>query len=87
MNVLSNKNDVNVIVNNKVRSKQRLITIIYNSQKNNSKRRGHKPPEYSKEELSVWIREHDNFDNMYNDYIKSGCKNILVFFIQEPMAE
>lgn len=49
-----------------------LIGRIYHTQKNNSKKRGHNPPEYTKQELIDWCMSQDVFHSMYFDWVKSG---------------
>jgi hypothetical protein len=53
-------------------TKDELIARIYTSQKASSKLRGHEYPDYSLEELSVWIHEQPNFDELYSQWAESG---------------
>ena len=48
-----------------------MVAKIYSSQRSSSKRRNHPMPEYSSKELLVWIKKQDNFDFLYNNWIKS----------------
>ena len=50
------------------KTKQGVITAIYSSQKVNSKRRGHKPPKYTKKELTKWIISQETFTELYNNW-------------------
>jgi hypothetical protein len=49
-----------------------VVTEIYSDQRKNSKRRGHKLPEYTKQELVDWILSQEVFDKLYNDWVNSG---------------
>ncbi len=49
-----------------------LITTIYQNQKKNSKSRGHNPPQYTKQELYIWITKQPNFEMLYNEWVISG---------------
>jgi len=53
-------------------SKLGLISIIYASQKQSCKKRGHKPPKYTKEELASWVLSQPNFKKLYKKWKKSG---------------
>lgn len=53
-------------------------TLIYHRQKNTSKRRGHNPPLYTKEELMVWLKKQDNFNLLWSNWVYSGYKTELV---------
>lgn len=50
-----------------------VVSNIYNDQKNNSKRRGHSSPKYTKEELYEWMIK-NNFENFYIQWVNSGYK-------------
>jgi len=61
-----------------------VITAIYGSQKGKSKLRGHKPPLYSKKQLSDWLRNdwlflllYRNWCNCnYNKNLKPSCDRL-----------
>ena len=55
-----------------------LIVNTYSHQKQNSKRRGHQLPTYSKEELYVWMVAQSNFEELYDNWIASGYEKDLV---------
>ena len=48
------------------RSKKEAITRIYCNQKNNSKRRGHNPPTYSKQDLKDWLYSSEKFHHLFH---------------------
>lgn len=54
-----------------------LILGIYRSQVGSSKKRGHKPPSYSKEYLLKWVQLQPNFEKLYNNWVESGYKKDL----------
>ena len=47
-----------------------LITQIYGAQRNSSKKRGHKMPTYTKEELVLWLAK-ENFIQLYIEWQQS----------------
>ena len=57
----------------KMHTREGLISVIYSSQKAQSKRRDHEPPSYTEAELSTWIKNQRNFDALYLNWINSGC--------------
>lgn len=57
--------------------KTNILTKIYYSQIQSSKRRGHKPPEYTKEEFINYFINNEEFNNVFNTFLESGCKNNL----------
>ena len=59
-------------LNDYLRTKKGLATVIYNSQKFRSIRRNHPMPEYSLEELRSWILSRKNFEKLYNNWVNSG---------------
>lgn len=59
------------------RTKDGLISIIYNSQKYNSKVRNHQPPTYTKKELKNWVFSNPNFTAIYEEWISSGYEKDL----------
>lgn len=54
-----------------------IISKIYSHQKDNSIKRGHIQPEYTKEQLSDWMFSRPNFEELYNNRIKSWYKKDL----------
>ncbi|MFK5981445.1 MAG: hypothetical protein QM499_00910 [Flavobacteriaceae bacterium] len=55
-----------------------LITDIYSSQKSSSKKRRHNPPNYTKKELAIWIKSQPNFQELWDNWVKSGYKKDLI---------
>ena len=51
----------------------KLIRGIFGSQCSSSKVRKHNPPKYEIEELIEWFGTQDNFYDLYNNWIDSGC--------------
>lgn len=60
------------------RTEEGLLTQIYSNQKQNSKARGHKPPNYTKEELGVWCFAQKIWDKLFGNWKKSGHKKELI---------
>lgn len=60
------------------RTKSGVITKIYTSQRCNSKRRNHSAPNYSLKELKEWIFKQDAFNEIYDNWEKSGFSKMLV---------
>ena len=57
------------------RTKKGLVSKIYCSQKDHSKRRRHQPPLYSRDELWGWINNENNikkFNEIFEEWVKSG---------------
>lgn len=52
-------------------SKSGLFDLIYSGQLSSSKQRGHVPPDYSKEQLIVWIESQSNFSDLYTSWVNS----------------
>ena len=48
-----------------------FLNQIYNSQTASSKKRGHAPSEYSKEELGLWLKGHKDFQQLWGDWVLS----------------
>lgn len=53
------------------RSINGLVSLIYSREKQSSIKRWHSVPKYTKKELLEWILSQDNFENMYNNWIKN----------------
>ncbi len=49
-----------------------LLTRFYSHQKGSSTKRGHKPPDYTKEELSGWVRAQPNFKKLFKEWEDSN---------------
>ncbi len=54
------------------RSKSGVISQLYSAQKASSKKRGHRLPEYSREELKEWLYSQALFHELYNEWVQSG---------------
>lgn len=59
------------------KSKKNKISTIYKSQKQNSVRRKHEPPDYSKRELTVWCMQQTLFHVLHKEWEHSGYKKEL----------
>ena len=55
-----------------------LITQIYGSQRNSSKKRNHNLPNYTKKELEHWLIFSTNFKELYNNWIESNYQTQLI---------
>jgi hypothetical protein len=53
-------------------SKKGLVKSILYAQRQNSKKRGHKPPEYTYDELYDYIIKHKDFEVLYSNWVKSN---------------
>ncbi len=62
------RSDINRIRN---RTKQGLVSYIYTTQKNNSKKRGH-IVKYTKQELIDWLYSQHLFHDLYDLWVMSG---------------
>ena len=60
------------------KTKKGLITKIYNSQKQSSKRRGHIMPEYTRKELQAWLFAQTLFHKLYSEWKNSGFEKKLI---------
>ncbi len=54
------------------KTKKGVIGLLYNSQKKHSKTRGHRPPEYTKQEFKDWIVSQTLFHELYDEWKQSG---------------
>jgi len=61
----------------RTRTKKGLVGRIYNDQKASSKRRGHKPPAYTVEELRQVFRDSPTANKMFKAWVNSGYKKGL----------
>ncbi len=59
------------------RTKKGLLNRIYSAQKSSSKDRGHRPPEYSKQELSDWLFSQTLFHELYDEWVRSDYEKRL----------
>ena len=59
------------------RTKDGVVTIIYASQKNSSKKRIHERPSYTKQELKNWLYSKELFHKLFNDWEDSDFKKNL----------
>lgn len=48
-----------------------VIMVMYKTQKANSKKRGHNPPQYTKEEFAKWLYK-NGFKELYDKWVESG---------------
>jgi len=46
--------------------------MMYSHQKQNSIKRGHQLPKYTKAELTQWLFSQESFDKLYDIWVKSG---------------
>jgi len=51
-----------------------LISLRYNSQKSTSRKRGHLPPDYSLSEFVSWSINREDFNKVFNKWVKGGYK-------------
>lgn len=54
------------------RTKNGLASKLYREQRYRSKQRGHKDPEYTKEEFKNWLFTQENFNELYLKWVLSG---------------
>jgi len=54
------------------KTKKGIVTRIYSTQIEKSKRRGHRPPEYTKKELTEWLYSQPRFHELYSEWVNSG---------------
>jgi len=59
------------------KTKKGVALVIYYNQKGNSKSRGHRPPEYTREELEEWLFSQTKFHELHKEWEKSGYKKDL----------
>jgi len=55
-----------------IKTKKGVVSTIYFGQKGTSKRRGHRPPEYSRESLQGWLFSQALFHELYEEWKQSG---------------
>ncbi len=54
------------------RSKKGLLTRMYGAQVAASEKRGHRDPEYTKEELYEWAMSQELFHRLHSEWVSSG---------------
>ncbi len=54
------------------KTKDGLIALIYNNQLRSSKYRSYDMPDYTKEQLSIWIYSQPSFEQLFMDWTMSG---------------
>ncbi len=59
------------------RTKEGIISVIYSNQKTHSKSRGHRPPEYTKEELTEWLYSQKEFHEIHKEWAEGGYNKRL----------
>ena len=63
---------------NRKRTKDGLISRIYNDQRGNSKQKGNPMPNYTLIELRSWIYSNSSFNKLYKEWVDSNYKKCLV---------
>ena len=63
---------------NYYKTKDGLISKIYGHQVQNSKKRGHNKPAYSKQELKDWLYSKEKFHVIFNNWVNSGYEKELI---------
>ena len=59
------------------RTKKGMTGVMYDSQRSNSKTRGHPMPTYSKKELREWLYSQELFHHLYNLWVVSNYDKML----------
>lgn len=54
------------------KTKEGTVSLIYGSQRNSSRKRGHPMPDYSNLELRTWLFSQDLFHELFNKWVESG---------------
>ncbi len=64
--------------NDKYEQQQHVVPMrMYWDQCSSSRKRGHKPPTYSKQELVNWINNNESFQSLYDNWADSGFESDL----------
>lgn len=71
------RNCAKINIANYRKTKKGVITTIYNSQRLNSKKRGHAPPKYTGIDLRKWMFCNPVFDEIYVKWVNSGYSKKL----------
>lgn len=67
------KNDVRKNKTDYSKTEKGVIRVIYKTQRSNSKKRGMDMPNYTKDELKIWLYNND-FVNLFKNWVDSGYK-------------
>ena len=59
------------------KTKDGLIANIYSGQRDHSRNREHPAPDYSLEQLRIWVFNQSNFEELYKNWLDSGCDSQL----------
>lgn len=59
------------------KTKDGLIGVLYNTQKKSSRKRGHRPPEYSKQDFKDWCYSQKVFHELYEEWKQSKFNDRL----------
>ena len=59
------------------KTKDGFITQVYGGQRTSSKKRGHRPPEYSKQDLKDWLFSQELFHKIFSEWEQSGYSRRL----------
>jgi len=59
------------------KTKNGVISTLYGTQKTNSKKRGHRPPDYNSKEFKQWLYSLPEFHVMYNEWVMSEYDTLL----------
>lgn len=62
---------------NRYRTKEGLATKLYSAQKASSRQRKMDMPNYSRDDLFLWLIKQENFNRLYLDWINSGYNTKL----------
>lgn len=60
------------------KTKRGLVARMYNSQRGNSKRRGHTPPTYSKQELLEWLYSQKKFHVLFDNWKRLDFQTMYI---------
>ena len=56
------------------KTKRGMIAYVWNAQVKRSKKRGHRPPEYTIDELEEWSLSQSIFHELHKEWLMSGCE-------------
>lgn len=59
------------------RTKQGLCAYLFGNQKQNSKKRGHTPPSYTKQEIEQWLLGQAVFHRLYDKWVDSNYDKMM----------
>lgn len=60
------------------RTKEGLLSNIYNRLKKNSIKRNHEIPSFSKDEFKIWAKSRKNFDELFEDWKMKGYSKMHI---------